>query len=124
MDAELAAARLEQGGVSTRFKPIHLHARGGLGHVFLAEDLELHRQVALKEIRWEAADEPESRERFLAEAKITGNLEHPGIVPVYGLGVHADGRPFYAMRFIQGQTLADAIKELHRSHKGNFTSLE
>jgi tRNA A-37 threonylcarbamoyl transferase component Bud32/tetratricopeptide (TPR) repeat protein len=122
--AELAAEDLNRGGVSARFKPIHLHARGGLGHVFLAEDLELHRQVALKEIRWDAADEPESRERFLSEAKITGNLEHPGIVPVYGLGLHADGRPFYAMRFIQGETLADAIKKLHRKDKGKFTSLE
>ena len=111
-------------GASARFKPIRLHAKGGLGHVFLADDLELHRQVALKEIRWEAADEPASRERFVAEAKITGNLEHPGIVPVYGLGVHADGRPFYAMRFIQGQTLAEAIKQLHKSHQKVFSSLE
>jgi serine/threonine-protein kinase len=113
-----------QEGASARFKPIRLHARGGLGHVYLADDLELHRQVALKEIRWDAADDPASRERFLAEAKITGNLEHPGIVPVYGLGVHADGRPFYAMRFIQGQTLSEAIKKFHKDEQQDFASLE
>src|SRR5262249_26294981 len=48
-------------------------------------------------------------------AEITGGLEHPGIVPVYGLGQYRDGRPFYAMRFIQGETLKDAITRYHRS---------
>jgi len=46
-----------------------------------------------------------SRQRFLLEAEITGGLEHPGIVPVYGLGTYADGRPYYAMRFIKGDSL-------------------
>ena len=45
---------------------------------------------------------------------MTGQLEHPGIVPVYGLGTDADGRPYYAMRFIKGETLHDAIGRLHR----------
>ena len=49
------------------------------------------------------ADDPASRPRFLLEAEVTGGLEHPGIVPVYGLGGYADGRPYYAMRFIRGE---------------------
>ena len=49
------------------------------------------------------------------EAEITGGLEHPGIVPVYGLGAYADGRPFYAMRFIKGDTLKDAIERFHQT---------
>ena len=96
------------------------HAKGGLGEVFLAEDTELHRRVALKEIQARHAQNPVSRERFVAEAEITGNLEHPGIVPVYGLGTHADGRPFYAMRFIKGEDLATAIRRFHTSGPAEF----
>ena len=87
---------------------------GGLGEVFVAHDEELHREVALKEIQERHADHPESRARFLLEAEITGGLEHPGIVPVYGLGQYADGRPFYAMRFIKGDSLKDAIERFHK----------
>ena len=54
------------------------------------------------------ADDSEARQRFLVEAEITGSLEHPGVVPVYGLGIYADGRPYYAMRFIRGQSLREA----------------
>src|SRR5439155_16882215 len=107
-----------------RYRPLRLHAMGGLGQVFLADDLELHRQVALKEIRDSAADDAISRRRFVAEAEITGKLEHPGNVPVYGLGVYPDGRPFYAMRFIQGETLAAAIKKFHQETKSDFLGLQ
>jgi tetratricopeptide (TPR) repeat protein/tRNA A-37 threonylcarbamoyl transferase component Bud32 len=96
-----------------RFQRIRPHARGGLGEVFVAHDRELNREVALKEILDHHADNPSSRNRFLVEAEITGGLEHPGIVPVYGLGQYADGRPFYAMRFIEGDSLAEAITRFH-----------
>jgi serine/threonine-protein kinase len=92
-----------------RFRVLRPHARGGLGAVFVALDNELHREVALKQILDGHADDPASRARFLLEAEVTGGLEHPGIVPVYGLGAHADGRPFYAMRFIRGDNLKEAI---------------
>src|SRR5262249_54741200 len=91
------------------------HAKGGLGQVSVALDEELHREVALKEIQERHADHPESRARFLMEAEVTGGLEHPGIVPVYGLGQYRDGRPFYAMRFIRGDNLKDAIERLHKA---------
>ncbi len=96
-----------------RFRVLRPHARGGLGEVFVALDGELNREVALKQILDSHADDPTSRHRFLVEAEVTGGLEHPGIVPVYGLGVHADGRPFYAMRFIRGDSLKDAIARFH-----------
>ena len=92
-----------------RFRVLRPHARGGLGAVFVALDAELHREVALKQILDEHADDPTSRQRFLQEAEVTGGLEHPGIVPVYGLGAYADGRPYYAMRFIRGESLKEAI---------------
>ena len=92
-----------------RFRVLRPHARGGLGAVFVALDTELHREVALKQILDSHADDPTSRQRFLLEAEVTGGLEHPGIVPVYGLGSYGDGRPYYAMRFIRGDSLKEAI---------------
>src|SRR5207302_7487973 len=85
-----------------RFRVLRPHARGGLGAVFVALDEELHREVALKQLLEHHADDRASRDRFVQEAEITGGLEHPGIVPVYGLGTYADGRPYYAMRFVHG----------------------
>jgi eukaryotic-like serine/threonine-protein kinase len=96
-----------------RFRVIRPHAQGGLGEVFLAMDVELDRQVALKELQAYHAHDPQSQSRFLREARVTGKLEHPGIVPVYGLGRHSDGRPYYAMRFIEGETLKEAIERFH-----------
>jgi serine/threonine-protein kinase len=96
-----------------RFRVLRPHARGGLGAVFVALDTELHREVALKQILESHADDPVSRQRFVIEAEITGGLEHPGIVPVYGLGTYDDGRPFYAMRFIRGDSLKEAIDRFH-----------
>ena len=96
-----------------RFRVLRPHARGGLGAVFVALDAELNREVALKQILDHHADDPTSRQRFLIEAEITGGLEHPGIVPVYGLGTYGDGRPYYAMRFIRGDSLKEAIEQFH-----------
>ena len=96
-----------------RFRVLRPHARGGLGAVFVALDAELNREVALKQILDHHADDPVSRQRFLVEAEITGGLEHPGIVPVYGLGNYGDGRPYYAMRFVQGDSLKEAIERFH-----------
>ena len=96
-----------------RFRVLRPHAVGGLGAVFVALDAELNREVALKQILDNHADDPTSRSRFLLEAEITGGLEHPGIVPVYGLGLHQNGRPYYAMRFIRGESLRNAIDQFH-----------
>ncbi len=101
-----------------RFRIVRPHAKGGLGEVYVARDEELHREVALKEIQDRHADNPESRSRFMVEAEITGGLEHPGIVPVYGLGTYDDGRPYYAMRFIRGDSLKDAIERFHKTDRG------
>ena len=97
-----------------RFRILRPHARGGLGAVFVALDGELHREVALKQILEQHADDEISRQRFVAEAEITGGLEHPGVVPVYGLGTDAGGRPYYAMRFIKGDSLKEAIDRFQK----------
>jgi serine/threonine-protein kinase len=100
-------------GPHGRFTRLRPHAQGGLGQVSLARDEDLRRAVALKEIRAEWADDPIARRRFFREAEITGQLEHPGIVPVYALGHDPGGRPYYAMRFVHGRTLAEAIADYH-----------
>jgi tetratricopeptide (TPR) repeat protein len=96
-----------------RFRVLRPHARGGLGTVFVALDTELHREVAFKQILDVHAQDPTSRQRFVLEAEVTGGLEHPGIVPVYGLGTDANRRPYYAMRFIRGDSLKEAIARFH-----------
>jgi serine/threonine protein kinase len=96
-----------------RFRLLRYHAEGGLGQVWVAEDSELHREVALKVIQPKKAHQSAHQSRFVLEAEITGGLEHPGIVPVYGLGHYADGRPYYAMKFIRGNSLKTAITEFH-----------
>ncbi len=97
-----------------RFRVLRLHQKGGLGRVSIALDEELHREIALKEIRAAHADNDENRTRFIREAEITGALEHPGVVPVYSLGKFADGRPYYAMRFIRGMNLQMALEDYHQ----------
>ncbi len=97
-----------------RYQLLRPHAKGGLGEVSVAKDRELNREVALKLIQAKFADDKGSRDRFVLEAEVTGGLEHPGIVPVYGLGQYADGRPFYAMRFIRGASLQQAADRFHQ----------
>jgi serine/threonine-protein kinase len=112
-DSEKEGDRVPTTVLTPRFEDLVPHSEGGLGRVFRAIDRELGREVALKTIREERADDPESRARFALEGKITGMLEHPGIVPVYGMGRDAEGRLYYAMRLIRGQSLREAIEEYH-----------
>ena len=102
-----------------RYHPFQMHAKGGLGAVYRAKDMELSRTVALKRILPAHEDNSNSRARFVFEAEVTGSLEHPGIVPVYGLGTYGDGQPYYAMRFIRGESFSSAIKRFHEVAKAS-----
>jgi serine/threonine-protein kinase len=116
--AESARADAERRpGGPMRYRRLHFHARGGLGEVQVALDEELSREVALKQIQERFADDAESRRRFLREAEVTGNLEHPGVVPVYGLLDDEDGRPVYAMRFIRGETMQEVVARFHQAER-------
>ncbi len=97
------------------FTIVRQHARGGLWVVSLARDEHIKREVALKQILPQHADNGVLNRRFLYEAQITGQLEHPSIVPVYTLGNDEAGRPYYVMRFVKGRTLDEIIKEYHGS---------
>ncbi len=109
-----------------RYTLSRLHASGGIGRVWLARDATIGRDVALKELRPERTPNPAAFARFLREAQITGQLEHPGIVPIYEVGRQPDDQaPFYTMRFVRGRTLAEATKSFHeRKARGGAGPLE
>lgn len=88
----------------TKYTCIKELARGGMGTVYLAEDTELNRQVAIKVLSTEEISD-DLRRRMIREAQIIARLEHPGIVPVHDVGVLPDGRVFYAMKFVRGVRL-------------------
>jgi serine/threonine protein kinase/Tfp pilus assembly protein PilF len=85
-------------------------ARGGMGVVLRAIDVDLQRPLAVK-VMLERGMGTAGEERFLEEARITGQLQHPGIPPVHEIGRLADGRPFFAMKLIEGRTLAELLRE-------------
>ncbi len=98
-----------------RYEIERLHAKGGLGAVYRADDKEFGRPVAVKEMQARHQHNPTLRARFLLEAEINARLQHPGIVPVFSLGNFSDGRPFYAMRFVEGESFDCAIRRFHKA---------
>jgi serine/threonine protein kinase len=103
------------------YEIVRLLGRGGMGGVFLAFDRTLRRQAALKVLADDAADDVELVKRFEREARIVAEMNHPNIAQVYGSGT-IDGVPYYAMEFIEGQSLADMIQE--RGRLGGTECLE
>ncbi len=114
--ADSVAAVQESPG---RYAQMAEYGRGGMGRILLVHDQHLRRDIALKELL--PAEGPEGSssqalpvshvERFLQEARITGQLEHPSIVPVYELGHRRDGTLYYTMKLVRGKTLAEAVEE-------------
>lgn len=103
---------------ATRYAIEKMHAEGGLGRVWLAYDRWMDRNVALKELHTRFNNETLLQHRFAQEAKITGQLEHPNVVPVYERGVRPEtGQPFYAMRFLKGRPLGEAIADCRNKGK-------
>lgn len=96
-----------------RFQLVENFARGGLGNIWLAVDGRIRREVAFKELLPKALKSSISVSRFLEEAQITGQLEHPGIVPIYELGTQRNGTPYYTMKLVRGETYDAAIKAYH-----------
>src|SRR5262249_30290767 len=84
-------------------------ARGGMGAVLKGRDPDLGRDVALKVLRDDYRADADMVRRFVEEAQIGGQLQHPGIVPIYELGTLADRRPFFAMKLVKGHTLAQLL---------------
>jgi serine/threonine protein kinase len=111
---------------SDRFQLVRFHDSGGLGWVFLAEDRELGRAVAVKCLQPVPAADPAATRRFLREAEVTAKLEHPGVIPVYGMDKsRRQAFPYYAMRFVEGETMRSFIRRLHSTHRSvDWTCLD
>ncbi|MHC4938889.1 MAG: serine/threonine-protein kinase [Planctomycetota bacterium] len=90
----------------SRYQILGEVARGGVGVIYRGRDKNLNRDVALKVLRTEHAQSADVIQRFIEEAQVGGQLQHPGIVPVYGMGLQPDGRAYFAMKFIKGRTLS------------------
>jgi eukaryotic-like serine/threonine-protein kinase len=86
-------------------------ARGGMGAVLKGRDTDLGRDLAVKVLLDQHRDQPELVRRFVEEAQIAGQLQHPGVVPVYQLGAFADCRPFFTMKLVKGRTLAEILRD-------------
>src|SRR5262245_59072011 len=86
-------------------------ARGGMGVVLRATDPTFRRPLAVKVLLADWKDKPDLEKRFLEEAQITARLQHPGVPPIHDAGRLEDGRPFFAMKLVQGQTLAELLKQ-------------
>lgn len=84
---------------------------GGMGEVFRVRDPRLNRTLALKVLHERLASDPGARWRFIEEAQVTAQLQHPGIPPVHDVGTLPDGRPYFAMLEVRGRTLSEAIAE-------------
>ena len=90
---------------------------GGMGRVWEGHDAHLKRLVALKELKPTHQHDLAFRHRLLTEARVTGCLEHPGIIPVYDVVEPPGGAPFYTMRLVRGRTLGKAIADYHAKRR-------
>jgi len=93
-------------------------ARGGMGEIVLCIDRNIRRPVAMKRILPETADDPARRARFVEEAQVTGQLEHPNIVPVHELERAPDGTLYFTMKLVKGRSLADILQALRAAEGG------
>ena len=101
-----------------RYSLSRLHAAGGIGEIWLARDMDLQRNVAVKRLHSHKSPSANARMRFLREARITGQLDHPGVVPIYELCLdEVTGHPYYAMRFLHGRTLTVAVEKYHEARR-------
>ena len=91
---------------SSRYQMLGEIARGGMGVILKGRDPDLGRDLAFKVLKAELTGRPTAEQRFVEEAQVGGQLQHPGIVPVYELGRFADGRPYFTMKLVEGRTLA------------------
>lgn len=91
--------------------------RGGMGVVYRATDLDLHRDVAIKILRKEFVSVPEAIQQFTNESSIMGRLQHPGIAHVYQCGFASDDRPFHAMKLVNGKTLCHYLRQRSKGHE-------
>jgi len=101
-----------------RYEDLGVIGMGGMGEVRRVYDRLLQRTLAVKMLRWDSIDNPDARARFMAEAQVNAQLQHPGVVAVHEQGVLPDGRPWFTMKEVRGRTLSDAIRASYRNAPG------
>jgi serine/threonine-protein kinase len=109
MEAQPAAARYVEHGVI---------GRGGMGEIVLCIDRDIRRPVALKRMLATTAADPSRRARFVEEAQVTGQLEHPNIVPVHELARADDGTVYFTMKLVKGRSLAEMLEGMKKASAG------
>ncbi len=98
--------------IAGRYRLLRILGVGGQSQVWLAEDTQLRRSVAVKLLRADRASRPGAWERFLLEAQITARLDHPGVPSVHDLGFLEQGLPYIVMRVVEGRSLKDILADL------------
>ncbi|HEY4178387.1 MAG TPA: protein kinase [Kofleriaceae bacterium] len=119
MTVDIDDAPLDLG--AERYEYREILGKGGMGEVRLCKDSRIMREVAMKVLRGPLRDDAELRVRFLREARVQGQLEHPAIVPVHDLGTAPDGAPFFTMKRVRGETLRTAIKALRAGDRSRYS---
>lgn len=115
LEADAQQLRQEPGPAESspkaRYELGVLMGRGGMGEVRRVRDHVLQRDLVRKTLRWELLEDARAMSRFTNEARITAHLQHPGVVPVYDIGVMEDGRPYYTMQEVRGPLLGEAFNK-------------
>ncbi len=109
---DLPAADVDALAFSARYEQRALLGEGGMGRVTLCQDRRIGRLVAVKMLRKDRSDRPELRMRFLREARVQGQIQHPSVVPVYDVGLGPDGMYFFTMKCVRGRTLDHVLRAL------------
>ena len=115
-DSDLGLAPVREQLEGRKYKVITTINRGGMGVVLQARDLRIRRTVAMKVMKTGSQFSRENVLRFIDEAQLTGQLEHPNIVPVYELGMDEHGETFYTMKFVKGITLDDVLRGIRHAN--------
>jgi len=106
------------GPLAARYQVRRRLGVGGMSDVWQVEDRRLHRTMALKVMKPELLGRPEARARFVEEAQLTAQLQHPGILPVHEVGELPDGRAWFTMKEVHGRTLREVLREAHDDEAG------
>src|SRR5882757_4028924 len=116
-DTDLGLGPVREQLEGRKYKVITTINRGGMGVILQARDLRIRRTVAMKVMKTSSQFSRENVLRFIDEAQLTGQLEHPNIVPVYELGIDEQGETFYSMKFVKGITLDDVLRGIRNGNQ-------
>ena len=116
-EVDSGITQLRSLGFEERYELDHALGEGGMGAVMLYRDRQIGRRVALKVMHDTDAASPRARRRFVTEARVQGQLEHPAVVPVYDLGLDPQGRIYFTMKRVRGVTLEDVVRDLQRDRR-------